>query len=50
MFGQCTFNANRDTWSGEWYEINLNGDTQSVTVGNLIGILDINDVDYNHGM
>lgn len=52
MFGQCTFNANKDTWSGEWYEIDLSGQTQQVSVGNLIGILNYeeDDIIYNHGM
>ncbi len=30
---QCTFNAQQDTWSGEWYEINLNSTGQTISVG-----------------
>jgi len=30
---QCTFNAQQDTWSGEWYEINTNSTGQTISVG-----------------
>ena len=30
---QCTFNAQNDTWSGEWYEISLNSTVQTISVG-----------------
>ena len=30
---QCTFNAQEDTWSGEWYEISLNSTGQTISVG-----------------
>ena len=29
---QCSFNANEDTWSGEWYGIELSTNTQNVEV------------------
>jgi len=32
---QVTYNANEDTWSGEWYGIDLSGNTQTIVVGNL---------------
>lgn len=30
---QCTFNAQEDTWSGEWYEISLNSTGQTISSG-----------------
>ena len=33
MPSQCTFNANSDTWNGDYYALNLSGETQVITVG-----------------
>ena len=34
---QCTFNAQEDTWSGEWYEISLNSTGQIISSGTITG-------------
>lgn len=41
---QCTFNAQEDTWSGEWYEINLNSTGQTISVGVDTGLEVVNEV------
>jgi len=41
---QCTFNAQQDTWSGEWYEINLDSTGQIITVGQDTGNEVVNEV------
>ena len=35
---QCTFNAQEDTWSGEWYEISLNSTGQTISSGTITGL------------
>ena len=35
---QCTFNAEQDTWSGEWYEIALNSTGQTISSGTITGL------------
>lgn len=41
---QCTFNAQEDTWSGEWYEINLDSTGQTISVGVDTGLEVVNEV------
>ena len=41
---QCTFNGASDTWSGEWYEINLNSTGQTISVGVDTGLEVVNEV------
>jgi hypothetical protein len=43
---QCTFNAQEDTWSGEWYEISLNSTGQTISSGTINGLQA--DDDYDH--
>ena len=35
---QVSYNANEDTWSGEWYEINLSGNTLNIVTGSISSI------------
>lgn len=41
---QCTFNGASDTWSGEWYEINLDSTGQTISVGTDTGNGVVNEV------
>lgn len=41
---QCTFNAQQDTWSGEYYEINLDSTGQTISVGVDTGLEVVNEV------
>jgi len=43
---QCTFNAQEDTWSGEWYEISLNSTGQTISSGTINGLQA--DEDFEH--
>lgn len=40
---QVSYNANEDTWSGEWYGIDLSGNTLSLVTGTISNIPDANE-------
>ena len=46
---QCTFNGASDTWSGEWYEINLDSTGQTISVGTDTG-QGVNNVEVQVGL
>jgi hypothetical protein len=40
---QCSYNANEHTWSGEWYGIDLSGNTLNIVTGQVTTTQDAND-------
>ena len=43
---QVMYNANEDTWSGEWYGIDLSGNTLSLVTGTISQIQAANEFTY----